>query len=53
MKKPIGHNPIPSMHLSERQAHIAEMLHQADVIRVEELSRYFKVTTQTIRRDLN
>jgi len=41
------------MHLSERQAHIAEMLHQADIIRVEDLSRHFQVTTQTIRRDLN
>jgi DeoR family glycerol-3-phosphate regulon repressor len=29
------------------------MLHQADIIRVEDLSRHFQVTTQTIRRDLN
>lgn len=41
------------MHLSERQAHIAEMVRQADFVRVEELARHFKVTTQTIRRDLN
>jgi DeoR family glycerol-3-phosphate regulon repressor len=41
------------MHLSARQAHIVEMIHQADIVRVEELSRQFKVTTQTIRRDLN
>lgn len=41
------------MPLSERQAHIAEMIRQTDFIRVEDLSRHFKVTTQTIRRDLN
>lgn len=41
------------MHLSERQAHIAEMVRQADFVRVEDLSRHFQVTTQTIRRDLN
>ncbi len=41
------------MHLTERQAHIVEMIHQADLLRVEHLSRHFKVTTQTIRRDLN
>ena len=41
------------MHLSERQAHIAEMVRQADFVRVEDLSRRFQVTTQTIRRDLN
>jgi DeoR family glycerol-3-phosphate regulon repressor len=40
------------MQLSERQAHIAEMVRQADYIRVEDLSRHFRVTTQTIRRDL-
>jgi len=41
------------MILSERQAHIAEMVRQADFIRVEDLSQRFQVTTQTIRRDLN
>jgi DeoR family glycerol-3-phosphate regulon repressor len=41
------------MHLSERQAHIAEMVRQADFILVEDLARHFQVTTQTIRRDLN
>ena len=41
------------MHLSERQAHIAEMVRQADFVRVEDLARHFQVTTQTIRRDLN
>jgi len=41
------------MQLSERQAHIAEMLRQSDLIRVEDLARHFRVTTQTIRRDLN
>jgi DeoR family glycerol-3-phosphate regulon repressor len=40
------------MLLSERQAHIAEMVRQADFIRVEDLARHFRVTTQTIRRDL-
>ena len=41
------------MQLSERQAHIAEMVRQSDFVRVEELARHFRVTTQTIRRDLN
>jgi DeoR family glycerol-3-phosphate regulon repressor len=41
------------MHLSERQAQIADMVRQADFIRVEDLARLFTVTTQTIRRDLN
>lgn len=41
------------MQLSERQAHIAEMVRQADFMRVDDLSRHFRVTTQTIRRDLN
>ena len=41
------------MQLSERQAQIAEMVRQADFIRVDALSRHFRVTTQTIRRDLN
>jgi DeoR family glycerol-3-phosphate regulon repressor len=40
------------MPLSERQAHIAEMIRQTDFIRVEELANHFQVTTQTIRRDL-
>ena len=41
------------MPLSERQAHIAEMIRQTDFIRVDDLSHHFQVTTQTIRRDLN
>jgi DeoR family glycerol-3-phosphate regulon repressor len=41
------------MLLSERQAHIVEMIHQTDIIRVEALARHFQVTSQTIRRDLN
>lgn len=41
------------MHFSERQVQIAEMVRQADFIRVEDLARHFQVTTQTIRRDLN
>jgi DeoR family glycerol-3-phosphate regulon repressor len=41
------------MPLSERQVHIAEMIHQKDFTRVEDLARHFKVTSQTIRRDLN
>jgi DeoR family glycerol-3-phosphate regulon repressor len=40
------------MPLSERQAHIAEMIRQTDFIRVEDLAGHFQVTTQTIRRDL-
>jgi len=40
------------MPLSERQAHIADMIRQTDFIRVEDLARQFQVTTQTIRRDL-
>ena len=39
--------------LSERQAQIAEMIRQQDVIYVDDLARHFNVTTQTIRRDLN
>jgi DeoR family glycerol-3-phosphate regulon repressor len=41
------------MPLSERQAHIAEMIRQTDFIRVEDLARHCQVSTQTIRRDLN
>jgi DeoR family glycerol-3-phosphate regulon repressor len=41
------------MHLSQRQAQIAEMVRQQDFIRVEALARHFDVTSQTIRRDLN
>ena len=41
------------MPLSERQAHIADMIRQTDFVRVEDLARQFQVTTQTIRRDLN
>jgi len=41
------------MQLSERQAHITEMLRQSDFVGVEELAWHFQVTTQTIRRDLN
>jgi DeoR family glycerol-3-phosphate regulon repressor len=36
------------MLLSERPAHIAEMVRQADCIREEDLSQRFQVTTQTI-----
>lgn len=39
----------PSRH---RQAVIADMLRSRDHIQVEELARYFEVTSQTIRRDL-
>ena len=41
------------MPLSERQAHIAEMIRQTDFVRVDDLAQHFQVTTQTIRRDLN
>jgi len=41
------------MLLSERQAQIAEMVRQQEVIRVDDLARHFQVTTQTIRRDLS
>lgn len=41
------------MPLSERQAQIAEIVRQQDVVRVEDLARRFQVTTQTIRRDLS
>ena len=40
------------MPLSERQAKIADLVRQNDFVRVEELAESFKVTTQTIRRDL-
>ena len=45
--------PIQSMLLSERQEQIVDIVRQADLIRVKDLSRHFQVTTQTIRRDLN
>jgi DeoR family glycerol-3-phosphate regulon repressor len=32
---------------------MAQLIHQQDFIRVEELARHFKVTPQSIRRDLN
>jgi DeoR/GlpR family transcriptional regulator of sugar metabolism len=41
------------MKLSERPAHIVEMVRQADFIRVDDHSRHVQVTTQTIRRDMN
>jgi DeoR family glycerol-3-phosphate regulon repressor len=47
------HLPTPLMPLSERQAQIAEMVRQQDVLRVDDLARHFRVTTQTIRRDLS
>ncbi len=39
--------------ITDRQAQIAEMLQQKDFLNVEELAKYFQVTTQTIRFDLN
>jgi DeoR family glycerol-3-phosphate regulon repressor len=50
---PVASGPIQPMQLSERQAQIAEMIRQSDFIRVEDLALHFRVTTQTIRRDLN
>ncbi|BBO70174.1 DeoR family transcriptional regulator [Desulfosarcina alkanivorans] len=41
------------MLLSERQAQIAEMVRQQEVVRVDDLARRFRVSTQTIRRDLS
>jgi len=41
------------MTLTERQVQIAEMIRETDFLDVESLSDRFKVTTQTIRRDLN
>lgn len=41
------------MQLTERQAQIAEMVRQQDFIRVEDLANRFRVTPQTIRRDIN
>ena len=41
------------MQLTERQAQIAEMVRQQDFIRVEDLASHFRVTPQTIRRDLS
>ncbi len=38
--------------LSVRQARMAEMILQENVVHVEQLARHFKVSTQTIRRDL-
>ena len=40
------------MTLTERQVQIAEMIRESDFLDVESLSGRFKVTTQTIRRDL-
>jgi len=40
------------MPLSDRQARMAEMIRQDNVIHVEALARHFKVSAQTIRRDL-
>lgn len=44
--------PKKILSLSDRQARMAEMIHQENVIYVEPLARYFKVSAQTIRRDL-
>jgi DeoR family glycerol-3-phosphate regulon repressor len=41
------------MGLSERQTKIAGMVHENDFISVEHLADHFKVTIQTIRRDIN
>ncbi len=41
------------MDISARQVEIAEMVQAAGFMSVEELAGRFKVTTQTIRRDLN
>ena len=41
------------MHLSERQAEIAEMVRDHGFLTVEVLADRFDLTTQTIRRDLN
>lgn len=41
------------MDLSERQAEIAELVHEHGFLSVDILSERFDVTTQTIRRDLN
>jgi DeoR family transcriptional regulator, glycerol-3-phosphate regulon repressor len=40
------------MPLSDRQARMAEMIRQENIIHVEPLARHFKVSAQTIRRDL-
>jgi len=40
------------MPLSDRQARMVEMIRQDNVIHVEPLARHFKVSAQTIRRDL-
>jgi DeoR family transcriptional regulator, glycerol-3-phosphate regulon repressor len=47
--------PVPqknSIVMSDRQARMAEMILQEKVIHVEPLARHFKVSSQTIRRDL-
>ena len=41
------------MHLTERQAQIAEMVREKQFLTVEALAAHFDVATQTIRRDLN
>jgi len=46
------HTMNPSMQLTERQAGITELLCDKGFLSVEELSEKYRVTTQTIRRDL-
>ena len=46
-------SPDRMVTLSERQAQMAEMLRQVESLRVEALAGHFKVSPQTIRRDLN
>jgi len=41
------------MELSERQTQIAKMVHESNFLSVEHLAEHFKVTAQTIRRDVN
>ncbi|MEE4363474.1 MAG: DeoR family transcriptional regulator [Desulfotignum sp.] len=41
-----------TLSLSDRQARMVEMIRQENVIHVEPLARHFRVSTQTIRRDL-
>lgn len=43
------HSPL----LSERQAQIAELVRQKDIVWIDDLARRFEVTPQTIRRDAN
>jgi DeoR family transcriptional regulator, glycerol-3-phosphate regulon repressor len=47
------HLKMPGGRSTHRQAAIVEMLRTRDFLRVDELARFFAVTTQTIRRDIN